>query len=85
MSTYIDPNGYLGNCSDGTPIGAFASSNWISSQTDCQITCSPGYVVSGSKTSCSFGAFIETQRCLPGSCIVTAPVHGSLGNCPGSL
>ena len=46
----------------------------ISSQTDCQISCYPGFVVNGSKTSCRFGTFIETQRCLPGSCIVTAPL-----------
>ena len=81
----IDENGVLGNCSDGTPAGAFATSNLLPSQTDCQITCNPGYVVNGSKTSCRFGTLVETQRCVAGPCVVNPPANGNLGHCPGSL
>ena len=80
-----DTDGFLSNCSDGTPFGAYGLSNVIPSQTDCQISCVSGYDVIGSKTSCRFGVLTEQQHCAPGSCIVNVPKNGTLGHCPGSL
>eukprot|EP00933_Yihiella_yeosuensis_P021141 TRINITY_DN16811_c0_g1_i1.p1 TRINITY_DN16811_c0_g1~~TRINITY_DN16811_c0_g1_i1.p1 ORF type:complete len:2351 (+),score=235.87 TRINITY_DN16811_c0_g1_i1:1056-7055(+) len=66
-------NGAVGTCSQ-----------FLSEGHTCQPRCNTGYVVSG-VSSCNFGTLVPAT-CRPASCSqLTAPLHGSLGNCPSVL
>ena len=68
-------NGLLGSCP-----------NVLASGSSCSFACDSGFFIVGSATSCKNGV-LTAQTCAPqaGSCSVTAPANGTLGNCPATL
>jgi hypothetical protein len=73
-----------GNCS--TPTNPLVPLSSLPSGQMCMIKCTAGYHLEGdSFFSCWFGAMALTQKCVPDSCVITAPINGTLGLCPGML
>jgi hypothetical protein len=70
---FVPASGNMGTC----PLS-------LASGSTCSFGCSPGYEVSRPTTTCNAGA-ATPQTCVPKSCSVVPPPHGTIGNCSDTL
>ena len=78
----VQPSFLPSSCIFNYPAFMYSSTcaTVIDPGTSCQIQCLPGYNVTGSSTSCSYGT-LTSQTCTESPCTVTKDPFGYLGSC----